>query len=128
MSTAPRSSPASSSPWPSSSPRPPGGASERSEPETESEDGRGEDDSWHGNRPTTGRFDAAEGRADPARGTLIARTDLLPSGVSPLRWRGRAGRIGPRANGRRRSRMTPYDVAMLGVLVAGMVWGALRGI
>jgi len=24
--------------------------------------------------------------------------------------------------------MTPYDVAMLGVLVAGMVWGALRGI
>jgi uncharacterized membrane protein required for colicin V production len=24
--------------------------------------------------------------------------------------------------------MTPYDVAMVGVLVAGMVWGALRGI
>src|SRR5260370_12058271 len=38
-------------------------------------------------------------------------------------------RIGPSTPpGSRRSRMTIYDVAMVGIVVAGMVWGAWRGI
>src|SRR5215212_6943688 len=34
----------------------------------------------------------------------------------------------PARDGRRRSGMTPYDVAMVAVVGAGMLWGALRGI
>src|SRR6185369_4728611 len=47
----------------------------------------------------------------------------------PLPLGRRSGRIGPyRRSGSRRSRMTIYDAAMAGIVVAGMVWGAWRGI